>query len=354
MSDQTTEDNIERQSTASQMLAQAREAMGLSQKEVADQLFLTTTFIRYIDDAEFDRIPKPAFIKGYLRSYAKAVRLDGDTVVQRFESEQQAAEQSVEIKGVTEETVGSANFTGPVLQTGVFGLIGVVALVTLVWYLTSESDDSPGQSAVVEESYHDESAGERDTSDTELQDTVSLKQVAADSRAADEADLEEKALMAIEAVGSAAAEDPAPTATDAVTETEIESATEEPVTDTDSGVTGDPEPEEANPRADVQFTRSDEDGQVVINLVSEGDDTMELTFVDDCWLEIEDGHGMAIYGDLNRAGDVLKVKGTAPFELLLGKATAVSLHYQGQAIDLARYTTSDNTARIKVGDGDET
>jgi len=105
----------------SALLRETREKLGLSQKDVADQLFLTGTFIRYIDDGLFEKIPKQAFIKGYLRSYARVIQLNGDEVVAQYEAERESQEQ-IALRGVTEERVGSSALTGPVLQTGVIGL----------------------------------------------------------------------------------------------------------------------------------------------------------------------------------------------------------------------------------------
>ena len=125
----------------SAVLAEAREKQGLSQKDVADKLFLTTTFIRYIDDGEFERIPKPAFIKGYLRSYARTVGLSGDLIVELYEQALQAADPTPEIRDVTEEKVGTASITGPVLQTGIVGLLLLGLVIALIWWLVSDSED---------------------------------------------------------------------------------------------------------------------------------------------------------------------------------------------------------------------
>ena len=121
----------------------AREKLGLTQKEVADKLFLTTTFIKYIDEGEFDKIPKPAFIKGYLRSYARVVELSGDEMVALYEAALTAGEPEAEIRGVTEESVGTAAITGPVLQTGLIGLAGLALIVGIVWWAGSSDEEAP-------------------------------------------------------------------------------------------------------------------------------------------------------------------------------------------------------------------
>ena len=122
----------------SELLAEARQRLGLSQKEVADELYLTTSFIEYIDAGEFASIPKPAFIKGYLRAYARVVELSGDEIVALYQAELQGTEPTPEIKRVTEEDVGTASITGPVLQTGLIGLVGLGLVVAVIWWLVSD------------------------------------------------------------------------------------------------------------------------------------------------------------------------------------------------------------------------
>ncbi|MEX2489755.1 MAG: helix-turn-helix domain-containing protein, partial [Pseudomonadales bacterium] len=126
--------------TASEMLRKAREEKGLSQKEVADQLFLTETFVRYIDDGEFHKIPKQPFVKGYLRSYARVVNLSGDKVVACYQKGLDENEDTIEPRDLVEESPGINNFTGPVLQTGLAGLAGLIVIIALVWWLVSDGD----------------------------------------------------------------------------------------------------------------------------------------------------------------------------------------------------------------------
>ena len=48
--------------TVSGLLFSAREELGLSQKDVADMLFLQVTFIQRIDEGLFQKLPKRAYI----------------------------------------------------------------------------------------------------------------------------------------------------------------------------------------------------------------------------------------------------------------------------------------------------
>ena len=77
---------------------------------------------------------------------------------------------------------------------------------------------------------------------------------------------------------------------------------------------------------------------------------MQLTFGEECWVEIQDQvHGM-VYQDLHRDGDILSVNLTAPIRLLLGKATAVEMLYNGRPFDLEPFTSQDQTAKLTISE----
>ena len=124
----------------SQALVEAREKLGLSQKEVADKLFLTTTVIKQIDQGEFDRLPRQAFIRGYLRSYARVVSLSGDHIVELYEKTSQSSTATAQVRSITEERLGAAYITGPVLLTGVVGLGLLFILIGLIWWLVMDDE----------------------------------------------------------------------------------------------------------------------------------------------------------------------------------------------------------------------
>jgi len=43
------------------------------------------------------------------------------------------------------------------------------------------------------------------------------------------------------------------------------------------------------------------------------------------------------------------IYGTAPFDVLFGKATAVQLAFNGEPVDLSGHTSADLTAKVKLG-----
>ena len=61
---------------------------------------------------------------------------------------------------------------------------------------------------------------------------------------------------------------------------------------------------------------------------------LEFEFTAECWLEVRDSKGELIYANLRRSGDTLTLEGAAPFDVLLGDASAASLSYLGAVVPI--------------------
>jgi cytoskeleton protein RodZ len=80
--------------------------------------------------------------------------------------------------------------------------------------------------------------------------------------------------------------------------------------------------------------------------------TVELRFDfrEDCWLEVTDAEDRSLAYRLYRAGDVVRLRGTAPVSVFLGNAEGVRLTVDGTEVPL-RTARRDGTARLTVGGG---
>ncbi|MEJ6633363.1 MAG: helix-turn-helix domain-containing protein, partial [Oceanospirillaceae bacterium] len=67
------------------LLREAREERGYSQKEVARDLHLTSKVIDALEESNFDIISSSLFARGYIRSYARHLGLDGQALVAEFD-----------------------------------------------------------------------------------------------------------------------------------------------------------------------------------------------------------------------------------------------------------------------------
>ena len=335
------------------MLVQARNAMGLSQKDVADQLFLTPTFIRYMDEGQFHMISKTAYIKGYLRTYARVVGLSGDEVVAGYEETIQSMVEPVEMRDVTEEHVGGNLFTGPVILTGLVGLGALLLVVLLVWLFSGDDDATAARNAIEQEpieSYSDAADEVAPVRPLSLPERTDVDQSGINSVAVDN----NRGV----AVTNASVEMGKPVVGDSLDDAlderrsalvNVESAVSAAATPSVATAGGVASDVVETPVIGITVENLDQGRGSLITVTAEGNDKLEFVFSDECWVEVTDATGESIYGDLNRTGSSLVIYGTAPFDVLFGKATAVQLAFNGEPVSLSEHTSADLTAKVKLG-----
>jgi cytoskeleton protein RodZ len=72
--------------TPGQQLRAARERAGLSLEELAQQLNLLRSFLSALEEDRYDRLPGTTFARGYLRNYARALKLDETALLAQFDA----------------------------------------------------------------------------------------------------------------------------------------------------------------------------------------------------------------------------------------------------------------------------
>ena len=73
-------------------LRDARETQEYSVAEVAERLFLSSSQVNAIEEANYDLLPAEVFVKGYLRSYAKLLDIDPELIVKQYQPPKPVAE----------------------------------------------------------------------------------------------------------------------------------------------------------------------------------------------------------------------------------------------------------------------
>ncbi|HSI23661.1 MAG TPA: RodZ domain-containing protein [Methylophilaceae bacterium] len=63
------------------LLVEAREQMGLSVDEVASRLRLMPRQVQALESGNVDALPGPAFVRGFLRNYAKLLQIDAEPLL---------------------------------------------------------------------------------------------------------------------------------------------------------------------------------------------------------------------------------------------------------------------------------
>jgi cytoskeleton protein RodZ len=285
------------------LLRQAREEQGLSQKETARDLHLTSKVINAIEEDNFELIPSFVFARGYIRSYARHLGLDGQTLVAEFDlaygvPNNSAKPMSAIRKGVQQSKPGD---TWVKLISIVF-VVGLVA-ASIVWWQSQNGSQMLPQlsSGAAQELPSDTLVEGLDTDDVNL-DLLLLS-------------TNESEVDAI-----------VPEAESIIESEEAQVVVVEPVVD--------PVAEAASEQAPKEVT------DAVVLLPNQAQ--LVMVFDKDCWVEIKDANGKMVLSDLYSAGDTIEQVITAPIEVLLGRSSGVAtMTFDGRTIDLKPHTRKD-------------
>ena len=116
-----------------QRLRTGREALGLSQAEIATRMHLSVSYIRALEADDYDRLPEAAFVRGYIKNYAKLVNLPGDELANLY---LQMAEEA------RPQPVSSPPAAEPDRRLWwVGGAVGFVLIVWLLWPTSIERSE---------------------------------------------------------------------------------------------------------------------------------------------------------------------------------------------------------------------
>jgi len=282
------------------LLRQAREEQGLSQKETARDLHLTSKVINAIEEDDFELIPSFVFARGYIRSYARHLGLDGQALVAEFDlaygvPNNSAKPMSAIRKGVQQSKPGD---TWVKLISIVF-VVGLVAASIVWWQSQNGSQMLPQLSS---------GAAQELPSDPLVEDL--------------DADLDLLLLSTNESEVDAIV----PEAESIIESEEAQVVVVEPVVD--------PVANAATEQAPKEVT------DAVVLLPNQAQ--LVMVFDKDCWVEIKDANGKMVLSDLYSAGDTIEQVITAPIEVLLGRSSGVAtMTFDGRTIDLKPHTRKD-------------
>ena len=296
-------------STAGAQLRAAREALGLSQDAVAQQLKLAPRQVRAIEEDDYARLPGRTFVRGFVRNYARLVHLDPGAVVAglpRVDGTSPLDRPSLTAvsRPMAEMPVASGRRNSPTRWLIPLILIAIVAAAGVYEFTRAPS---PSRRVAVENAAPAPSAPTPAS-----QTTTALPNPLDNAKAAATVSVPEKA----DALANAA---PAATA---------------PLGDASSGTTTST-PTSAAATAPAPSPPA------------AGNVTLLLTFKDKSWVEVKDGNGAPIFHQTGAAGTTQTVTGAPPLDVVIGNGIGVGVTFRGQSIDIAPFTHG-NIARFSL------
>lgn len=299
-------------------LRERREEQGRSVGQVANQLHLEPRLITALEDNDYDHLPEPIYVTGYLRNYARLLKLPEDEIVAAY---QQLNIPPPPIMSELTRPVRRLPGNQAVIQWGIAAVVAV-AVVLLAWQWGAEPPADASRQTTGDQATQPSTAPE-DVAQRDEPQEMDL------GRLPEEIDQEVvQALQDTPAQRDDSSQ--APEATAVQTPEQPPGATPGPG-DRSAAIT--PPPSGASQgRASSGPTA-----------------TIELRFDDDSWVEVTDATGERVFFDLGEVGQVRTVRGMPPFKILLGYSPGVSIEYNGEPFDQSPFTRRNNVARFTLG-----
>ena len=293
----------------------AREQMGLSQREVAEELKLAWKTIESLESEDFESLPPYVFVRGYVKSYSKLVGIDADEMASKLVSFYQGIEREARVN----EQDKTNGFRSPASSLNPTSLLTGFALVviTVVLYVayTTWIDQSQISSEI--SISDDNQINEEPFNSVSIKEEIGLGA----SNSGSDRDEDDSYKQGSQGLENASGEilDEAPQL----------SSVEGPVREGGAS------------EIDESLEVLSSDGDDFDLLGEGGDDELEIQFNDDCWFEISDTQQNLLTADLGRSGDSRFYRGTAPFRIKLGYAPGVIIRFNGNNVELAPYTRNN-------------
>ena len=281
--------------TAGAMLRNAREASGMSVDAVAQQLKLAPRQVRAMEEGDFTHLPGRTFVRGFIRNYARLVRLDPEIVLAALPAGTATPSLESPALHATAPTIGELPTSEPARHGWTrwaipLTLVAIIA-ATAAWEWFHPAADAPRAVATK----NAPAAKERATAGTPEVIGTPLPNPAA-----------------VAAPQQASAPEPAP-------------------------------PIVAAPAA----PRPTPDAPPAAGGAAPIDAPLVLAFRDFSWTEIKDRSGRVLLSRMNSGGTTQAIAGAPPLDVVIGNAADVTLTWKGKRFDLAPHTRQ-NVARFTL------
>lgn len=294
-------------------LKSARERAGLSLDQVAQALKLAPRQVKALEEEDFAQLPGRTFVRGFVRNYARLLKLDGDDLLAKLPDAANTpalAAPSLHSAGAAMAEVPSATVVRSAFARWLIPLVLVGCVVgagVYEWYLSGFTPrgeltrPEPSGAAQLP-------ASGSATARTELQNPLTALPGPETAPVENREAASPTVAPAAPAVTAPAAPAPASEASRAEADTPVPAST--PTTP-------------ATPAPIL------------------------LSYRGPSWTEVRDRRGEVLLIRLVPAGAEQALRGDAPFDVVIGNARAVTLVYRGTTIDLGRYTRQ-NVARLRL------
>jgi cytoskeleton protein RodZ len=352
---------VQRPQTAGGMLQHIRETSGLARADVAGKLKFSVKQIETLESDNYAALGGPTFVRGLVRTYAKLLDAESGPILaalDRSELPPETGQVAADRKGIPFPT--TPHTVNPILRYVVISL-GVIAAGILLLYFWHGEELLSGPTVSLPAKRPASVSGVA-TAPASTSTAVNLNPTLIDAPPATApASTPASTPIAASTPAPAPAAAPAPLVMDrnlpAIPASPAKPQAAEKTADkTEAGKTeaaNKANDNRANAKAVAKAAEKAEQpaakpaAAVVTGSGGGSVRRILLAFARDSWVEIKDANGRTLFSQLNLAGTQQVIEGRAPFEVVIGNAAYVTLHYREAPVDLKPYTKAE-VARLSL------
>lgn len=295
--------------TAGQLLRQTREQKQLSVQQVAVQLNLKPELILKIEQDEQDTGTLATFSRGYIKAYARLLKIPEQQVLSVFEKQSGVQSATAKPMSTFSNRTGKQTTEKRFVWLTYAIVLLLVAMLFAWWWQTGRTtaeNITPLPAIVAESGATPEQRAEPVVSPVSSANTIAEREqqtVALDNKT------DTAALTENNAPVTASSVQPVTEVTQLLSELVPQTSTE-PDTVAER---------ESDTPADVS------------------QDTLKMTFRDSCWIDVVDAQGNRVAYGTKQKDYVMTVNGVAPFVITLGNPSVVDIDINQQSHDMSAF-----------------
>jgi cytoskeleton protein RodZ len=304
-------------------LRKARERQGLDQAKMAAQLHLSQAMIAALESDDFEKLPGPVFVQGYLRKYARLLGVSEEAVIKAYQGLFPISDE-LTIRGGQRQGLGRELHSGHgVVRYVTWGILLIMAVLVFFWWQSRVELEEPSSSVEGE-------PVEIDAQDPAL-DQVIPQPIPVEEEVSKPATPEDRVVEESEQVLS---EIDKLLSTPDQGQSTLDDALQQPVVEVE------PEPVTAPSQAETEPvivpSQVTEPVDEVVPVMSK---RVVFLFRESCWTEVRDRDGkLRIFGEFGSDRRRTLDSRLGPFTVLLGNAPGVELTIDGEPFDLKPFT----------------
>jgi len=314
------------------ILKAARDEMGLSLQQVADELHLRVSIVEQLEREIYEEFNSEVFLKGYFRSYCRLVGLHEERMAELLDAQLKLRKDTLESEVDAEQKRQNRQSRSKFLKlTAVFGalLAGSIFLLSMFVPLNSlEQNEPQGANKPLD--------GDVESAPSEVKKTLIEEAKAIQQTMLEQTVFDGRTIKRESAVES---------------ETVVESSGANKLSNVSPELKPKPErqlkpdlsgsEEQSAEQTEKSAEQAEKSLDVVVGLIA-------LEFSGDCWFQLLDGRGKTVFSSLKSVGDTVNYLGQLPYRIVLGNARVTTIRFNDEILDLSSKTSKNGRAEFTL------